>query len=78
MHSKGGVFEWTIRNQIKSTDENFNPIWMEYTDFKTQTNVEEALRTNQMGPTGHVSSCNYKKFTEDVILKWDMFKQNLI
>jgi hypothetical protein len=73
IHSKGGVFEWTIRNQVKSTDEDFNPIWMEYTDFKTQTNVETALRNNEMGPTGHVSSCNYKKFTEDVILKWDMF-----
>jgi hypothetical protein len=47
---------------------------MEYTDFKTQSRVIEALKNNEMGPTGHVSSCNYKKFTEDVILEWNMFK----
>lgn len=77
LHKYGGVFEWTIRNQIESTDENFNPIWMEYTEFGSQSNVIDALLTNKMGPTGHVSSCNYKKFTEDVILNWDMFKNNL-
>jgi hypothetical protein len=75
IHSKGGVFEWTIRNQIKSTDEDFNPIWMEYIDFGSQSAVEDALRNNKMGPTGHVSHCNYKKFTEEVILKWDMFQK---
>jgi hypothetical protein len=74
IHKYGGVFEWTIRNQVESTDDNFNPIWMEYEDFGSQSKVLDALRNNKMGPTGHVSSCNYKKFTEEVILNWDMFK----
>ena len=75
LHKKGGVFEWTIRNQVKSTDENFNPLWMEYETFKSQSKLEEALLTGKMGHTGHVSACNYKKFTEEVILKWDMFQK---
>ena len=74
LHKYGGVFEWTIRNQIKSTDIDFNPLWMEYQHYRTQTKLENALLTGEIGHTGHVSSCNYKKFTDEVILKWDMFK----
>ena len=75
LHKKGGVFEWTIRNQIESTDKEFNPLWMEYERFKSQSELEIALLDGKMGHTGHVSSCNYKKFTEEVILKWDMFQK---
>ena len=73
LHKYGGVFEWTIRNQIESTDDTFNPIWMEFEDFGSQKNTIDALLNNKIGPTGHVSSCNYKKFTEEIILNWDMF-----
>ena len=47
---------------------------MEYQHYRTQTKLENALLTGEIGHTGHVSSCNYKKFTDEVILKWDMFK----
>jgi hypothetical protein len=75
LHKMGGVFEWTIRNQVKSSDENFNPLFMEYEDFGSQSKLEDAIINGKMGWTGHVSSCNYKKFTEEVILKWDMFQK---
>ena len=47
---------------------------MEFELYKSQLKLEEALKKGEMGWTGHISSCNYKKFTEEVILKWDMFK----
>lgn len=75
IHKKGGVFEWAIRNQVKSSDENFNPLFMEYEDFDSQSKLEDAIINGKIGWTGHVSSCNYKKFTEEVILKWDMFQK---
>ena len=74
LHTKGGVFEWEIRNQVKSTPTKFNPLFMEFELYKSQSKLEEALKKGEMGWTGHISSCNYKKFTEEVILKWDMFK----
>jgi hypothetical protein len=48
---------------------------MEFEQYKSQSKLEEALRKGEMGCAGHISSCNHKKFTEEVILKWDMFKQ---
>jgi hypothetical protein len=75
LHSNGGIFEWAIRNQVKSTSKKFNPLFMEFEQYKSQSKLEEALRKGEMGCAGHISSCNHKKFTEEVILKWDMFKQ---
>jgi hypothetical protein len=75
LHKMGGVFEWAIRNQVESTDTEFNPLFMEYEDFDSQSKLESAIIDGKMGWTGHVSSCNYKKFTEEVILKWDMFQK---
>ena len=78
LHKNGGVLEWTIRNQIASTDDNFNPLYMEYYEFKTQSEVENRIKNGECSSWGHVGHTNYKKFTEEIILKWDMFKFNNI
>jgi len=78
LHKNGGVLEWTIRNQIKSTDDNFNPLYMEYYQFKTQSEVEKRILNGECSCWGHIGHTNYKKFTEEIILKWDMFKSNNI
>lgn len=70
----GGVLEWTIRNQIESTDKNFNPLYQEYESFGSQSELIKNMLEGKVSCWGHTSSCNYKKFTEDVILKWEMFK----
>jgi len=75
LHKKGGVFEWAIRNQLESTETQYNPLFMEYDGFASKKELEKALIDKKIGHTGHVSSCNYKKFTEEVILKWDMFQK---
>jgi hypothetical protein len=74
IHKNGGVLEWAIRNQIPSTDEDFNPLYQEYEQYKSQTEIEKRLMEGDASTWGHVSSCNYKKFTEEVIFKWEMFK----
>jgi hypothetical protein len=75
VHKYGGVFEWSIRNQIPSTDNDFNPLFMEYQKYESQSALEEAIKDGDASFTGHVSSCNYEKFTNDVILKWDLFNE---
>jgi hypothetical protein len=74
MHKNGGVLEWAIRNQIKSTDDDFNPLYMEYYLFGSQSKFEENIINGECSCWGHVGHTNYKKFTEEIILKWDMFK----
>ena len=74
MHKNGGVLEWAIRNQIKSTDDDFNPLYMEYYFFESQSKLEENIINGECSCWGHVGHTNYKKFTEEIILKWDMFK----
>jgi hypothetical protein len=74
LHKNGGVLEWAIRNQIESTDENFNPLFMEYEQYGSQKETENKLKEGHASCWGHVSSCNYKKFTEEIILNWEMFK----
>ena len=76
LHKNGGVLEWTIRNQIISTDDNFNPLYMEYYQFKNQSEVEKRILNGECSCWGHIGHTNYKKFTEEIILKWDMFKFN--
>jgi hypothetical protein len=75
LHKNGGVLEWAIRNQLPSTDENFNPLYQEYFQYGSQTATEQAIIDGYASAWGHVGSENYKKFTEDVILKWDMFNE---
>lgn len=74
VHKNGGVLEWTIRNHIPSTDEDFNPLYQEYQQYGSQTETEKRLMEGDASTWGHTSSCNYKKFTEEVIFNWDMFK----
>jgi len=78
IHKNGGVLEWTIRNQIKSTDEHFNPLYQEYYQYGSQSEVEKNIIAGNCSSWGHVGHTNYKKFTEEVIFKWDMFKKSLI
>jgi hypothetical protein len=74
LHKNGGVLEWAIRNQLKSSETEFNPLWMEYEQYGSQKEVEKKLKEGEASCWGHVSSCNYKKFTEEIILNWEMFK----
>ena len=74
IHKNGGVLEWAIRNQIKSTDDDFNPLYMEYYLFGSQSKLEQNIINGECSCWGHVSHTNYKKFTEEIIFKWDMFK----
>ena len=76
LHKNGGVLEWAIRNQIESTDDNFNPLYMEYYQFETQSEVEKRLINGECSCWGHIGHTNYKKFTEEIILKWNMFKSD--
>jgi hypothetical protein len=78
LHKNGGVLEWALRNQIPSTSENFNPLYQEYWQYGSQSEVERNIMEGNASAWGHVSHCNYKKFTEEVIFKWDMFKTSLI
>ena len=48
---------------------------MEYQKYGSQSALEEAIKDGDASFTGHVSSCNYEKFTNDVILKWDLFNE---
>jgi len=74
IHKNGGVLEWTIRNQIESTEEKFVPLYQEYYQYGSQKKTEEALMEGGTASSwGHTSSENYKKFTEEVILNWEMF-----
>jgi hypothetical protein len=73
LHRNGGVLEWAIRNQIKSTDEDFNPLYQEYYQYGSQSEVENNIIAGNCGSWGHVGHTNYKKFTQEIILKWDMF-----
>ena len=70
IHKNGGILEWTIRNQITSTYENFVPLYQEYQQYGSQSKTEEALIVGHASYWGHTSSENYKKFTEEVILNW--------
>ena len=74
LHRNGGVLEWAVRNQLKSSDEEFNPLFQEYEQYGSQTEIENKLKEGHASCWGHVSSCNYKKFTEEIILNWEMFK----
>lgn len=74
LHKNGGVLEWAIRNQLKSSETEFNPLWMEYEDYGSQKEIEKKLKEGETSCWGHVSSCNYKKFTKEIILNWEMFK----
>ena len=74
LHKNGGVLEWAIRNQLKNSETEFNPLWMEYEQYGSQKEVEKKLKEGEASCWGHVSSCNYKKFTEEIILNWEMFK----
>ena len=74
LHKNGGVLEWAIRNQLESSETEFNPLYMEYEHLGSQKEIENKLKEGQASCWGHVSSCNYKKFTEEIILNWEMFK----
>ena len=73
VHKNGGILEWAIRNQIKSTDEDYHPLYQEYYNFGSQSELEKNIRLGNCSSWGHVGHTNYKKFTEEVILKWEMF-----
>ena len=74
LHKNGGVLEWGIRNQIPSTLENFVPLYQEYHQYGTYENFIKNMYEGECSEWGHISSENYKKFTEEVILNWEMFK----
>jgi hypothetical protein len=74
LHKNGGVLEWALRNQIPSTDDDFNPLYQEYYEYGSQSEVHRNIIEGNAGSWGHVGHTNYKKFTEEIILKWDMFK----
>lgn len=76
LHRNGGVLEWALRNQLPSTDDNFNPLYQEYFQYGSQTETEKAIIEGNASAWGHVGSENYKKFTEDVIFKWEMFENH--
>lgn len=75
LHKNGGVLEWGIRNQIESTKDNFVPLYQEYYQYGTFENFKTNMYEGNCSEWGHISSENYKKFTEEIIFKWDIFNQ---
>ena len=71
LHLYGGLIEWSIRNFDYNMDGNLPKVlWREMNGM----DVEEQKKYLEKSWYGHTSSILSKKFVNDVVLNWDIFK----
>ena len=74
VHLYGGIIEWSIRNFDYNLDDgNFNlpkVIWREMNGL----DIEGQKKYLEKSWYGHTSSILTRKFVNDVVLNWDIFK----
>jgi hypothetical protein len=74
LHKRGGIIEWSIRNFNEDLDDgNYDlpkVLWRE------MNNLDEDDQRKYLNNSwyGHTSSVLARKFVNDVVLKWDIFK----
>jgi hypothetical protein len=71
VHSYGGLIEWSIRNFDYNMDGDLPKVlWREMNGM----DLDEQKKYLERSWYGHTSSILTKKFVNDVVLKWDIFK----
>ncbi len=71
LHLFGGLIEWSIRNFDYNMDGDLPKVlWREMNGM----DIEEQKKYLEKSWYGHTSSILSKKFVNDVVLKWDIFK----
>jgi hypothetical protein len=71
VHSYGGLIEWSIRNFDYNMDGDLPKVlWREMNGM----DLDEQKKYLEKSWYGHTSSILTKKFVNDVVLKWDIFK----
>ena len=74
LHKKGGIIEWSIRNfdnTLKESKQDLpNVLWREMNGMDT----DDKRKYLNNSWYGHTSSVLARKFVNDVVLKWDIFK----
>jgi hypothetical protein len=71
VHSYGGLIEWSIRNFNCNMDGDLPKVlWREMNGM----DLDEQKKYLERSWYGHTSSILTKKFVNDVVLKWDIFK----
>jgi hypothetical protein len=71
VHSYGGIIEWSIRNFDYNMDGDLPKVlWREMNGM----DLDEQKKYLERSWYGHTSSILTKKFVNDVVLKWDIFK----
>lgn len=71
LHQKGGIIEWSIKNYNQNEKTNLpNVLWREL-NYMDDDDQRKYLNNNWYG---HTSSVLAKKFVEEVVLNWDIFK----
>jgi hypothetical protein len=71
VHLYGGMIEWSIRNFDYNMDGDLPKVlWREMNGM----NLDEQKKYLEKDWYGHTSSILTKKFVNDVVLKWDIFK----
>ena len=67
----GGIIEWSIRNYNENQKTNLpNVLWREMNGLDD----EDQRKYLNKDWYGHTSSVLAKKFVEDIVLNWDIFK----
>jgi hypothetical protein len=71
VHSYGGLIEWSIRNFDYNMDGDLPKVlWREMNGM----DLDEQKKYLERSWYGHTSSILTKKFVEDVVLNWEIFK----
>jgi hypothetical protein len=71
VHLYGGIIEWSIRNfDYNMGDDLPKVLWREMNGMS----IDEQKNYLEKSWYGHTSSILTKKFVNDVVLKWDIFK----
>ena len=71
VHLYGGIIEWSIRNFDYNIDGDLPKVlWREMNGM----DLDEQKKYLEKSWYGHTSSILTKKFVNDVVLKWDIFK----
>jgi hypothetical protein len=71
VHLYGGIIEWSIRNFDYNMEGDLPKVlWREMNGM----NIDEQKKYLEKSWYGHTSSILTKKFVEDVVLNWEIFK----
>ena len=71
VHLYGGIIEWSIRNFDSNIDGELPKVLWKEMNFM---NVDEQKKYLEKSWYGHTSSILTKKFLNDVVLNWEIFK----